>query len=352
MSDLKHEIVYDLLKEKISEMEPGGKLPSLRDLMKEYGVSQLTIDKAKEILVNEGLIYNVTGKGAFVLPQQPLAKQSSDLKHMILAIPDWETSFLTTVVNELRNALSEGQQLDVIKFSSNANALNMIKKANPDAFLMVPFSKEMTLADMILLNTISCPYVFLDRSFNDIAVDSVDFDSDACGEAAAKHLVELGHKKLAVLITEPNISTIKERVMGFSRYVRALNLELNIIDCKTKSGEDPKEKAHKFLGEAIQKGNFDSTGVFVVSDCSALGAFKALYDNDIKVPEQVSIVGCNGAPEGAYYLPALTTASYDYELMAKTALKILTRRINENPDSSLKESIPPQMIIRDSTRKI
>jgi DNA-binding LacI/PurR family transcriptional regulator len=90
------------------------------------------------------------------------------------------------------------------------------------------------------------------------------------------------------------------------------------------------------------------TAVFAANDAFALGVIKALDEADLRVPDDVSVVGFDDLKEAAFFRPALTTVLLDFEAIGRTAVARIVATINgeRETDTSL---IEPVFVLRDST---
>lgn len=91
--------------------------------------------------------------------------------------------------------------------------------------------------------------------------------------------------------------------------------------------------------------------IFCENDTIAIGAIKAFYDNDLKVPDDVAIVGFNNIPTAEYCIPPLTTVSIPMRQMGETAAKTLQEYIKDETLMNMKIFVPSTIIERESTRK-
>jgi DNA-binding LacI/PurR family transcriptional regulator len=94
------------------------------------------------------------------------------------------------------------------------------------------------------------------------------------------------------------------------------------------------------------------SGLIISNDYLALGAMLALNERGLRIPEDISIVGFDDAPESAYYLPPLTTIRQDYEALGMESIHYLVELINNQEASICQRVLVPQLIIRQSTRML
>ena len=96
-------------------------------------------------------------------------------------------------------------------------------------------------------------------------------------------------------------------------------------------------------------------GVFVANDQMALSVLREAHQRGIKVPDQLAVVGFDGIPESAYFYPSLTTISQDPQTLGGQAVKSLVEMIDVQRENKPVESrsilIPPELVVRESSRK-
>ena len=100
----------------------------------------------------------------------------------------------------------------------------------------------------------------------------------------------------------------------------------------------------------IKKGNLP-TAFFIATDTIATGVLKALYENKISVPNDISLIGFNDIFVSRYTLPALSTVRVHIENMSNACVGLMLERLN-NRTYTKKVIIPSQLIIRESTSSV
>jgi DNA-binding LacI/PurR family transcriptional regulator len=106
------------------------------------------------------------------------------------------------------------------------------------------------------------------------------------------------------------------------------------------------------LRQASTPAGVGITGLEVANDYLALGAILALNQQGRRIPEDVSIVGFDDAPESAYYTPPLTTVRQDYEVLGTESIHYLEPLINNQETSAHQRVLMPQLIMGQSTHGI
>jgi len=169
-------------------------------------------------------------------------------------------------------------------------------------------------------------------------------DNEQAAWKATKHLIDLGHTKIAHIT---GIVTHQDSILRLAGYRRALT-EANIpIDEELiYEGNFDGESGIAGVESLLNKGK-KFTALFACNDSSAFGARLALYRRGISVPEEVSLVGFDDQKEAAFYAPPLTTVKQPGREMgieaAKALLKLVEKSKFEFP------SLEAELIVREST---
>jgi DNA-binding LacI/PurR family transcriptional regulator len=94
------------------------------------------------------------------------------------------------------------------------------------------------------------------------------------------------------------------------------------------------------------------TAIFAGNDLMALGAMRALREEGLRIPEDVSIVGFDDIDEAAYFDPPLTTVRQDFDILGRESVEYLVSLI-EDPDMSVHQRVfHPELVVRKSCRRL
>ncbi|MDG6882388.1 Mgl repressor and galactose ultrainduction factor [Phocoenobacter uteri] len=147
----------------------------------------------------------------------------------------------------------------------------------------------------------------------------VNLDNQRGTFLATETLISLGHKKIGYIGSNHNISDEEERRNGYLDALKTYQLnKLNSAIVHTSPDFDGGEKA---MIELLSY-HSDLTAVVTYNDNIAAGALSVLNENNIKVPEQFSVIGFDDMPIARYLIPKLTTIRYPIDLMASYAAKL------------------------------
>jgi LacI family transcriptional regulator len=174
----------------------------------------------------------------------------------------------------------------------------------------------------------------------------VGADDFAGGMMATRHLVSLGHRRIAHLAGSPGVSTAVQRRRGYLAALQEAGLALE-PDLVVESGylEDTGRRAMERLLELPAR----PTAVFAVNDMAAMGAHAAILERGLRIPEDVAIVGYNDVPLASRLAPALTTLRVPVREFGRISAQMLIDQINADRALSRRVVLQPELVIRGST---
>jgi DNA-binding LacI/PurR family transcriptional regulator len=204
------------------------------------------------------------------------------------------------------------------------------------------------------------PFVALDFPIAEPDVPGLWVDDAAGARLAASHLAGLGHRDFAVLALPPAEAAVGpvpvERLLG-SVYSGPRDRIRGYFEVLAKAGVDTKqvpifetdndETTTASGMEYLFADGRRPTAILAMSDRMALAAIDWLAKRGIRVPDEVSITGFDGVPEGARSIPPLTTIAQPMLEMGRRA----ARMILDPKQEKTREVIPLQLLVRGSTAR-
>ena len=205
------------------------------------------------------------------------------------------------------------------------------------------------LIDTVLEHSWKLPVVCVAGHRKIEGVTNVVLDQRRAAELALRHLVQLGHRKIAFMRGGSHSSDADDRWDCLMTVARELGLdvppELTVqLKLRVSTPELGYEPAAQLLA---QGGAF--TAMVCYNDESAIGAIRALVDHGLRVPQDVSVVGFDDIQSAAFHNPSLTTIHQPLNQMGVVAARILLQRIRGQ--ASFPHSVPilPELVVREST---
>lgn len=189
----------------------------------------------------------------------------------------------------------------------------------------------------------------LRRVYECDGLDYVIVDNEEGGYLAAEHLIRLGHKAIAVIKGPSNTSTGVERFHGALNAIR--DYGLSIRDDLLGQGDFFKKSGY-LLAQNMLKGRKDNrlSAIYACNDDMALGAFEAILDMGLRIPEDVALVGFNNVEVTALRGVEITSVSQRKHEMGRLAAKRLIDKIEKKRGfrKPLQTVLEPELIIRKS----
>lgn len=197
------------------------------------------------------------------------------------------------------------------------------------------------------LRQIECPYVRIAAVSLDSPENMVETHDYVGAAEAARHIAELGHRRIAHIRGLDTFLSAKERLRGFR--VGLAEHSLAVEEQYLLRGGYTFESGLR-CGEELLALPKPPTAIFAGNDEMAVGAYQAVRRAGLRVPDDVSIVGFDDAPIATRIWPALTTVRLPIRHMGRTAVQLLVSnhdRVAMEPPVAT--SVMPSLIVRGST---
>ena len=237
-----------------------------------------------------------------------------------------------------------GYELQIIIVDEDKSPLPRLRGQGIDGAIMM--FGGLTETDKRQLTDGSLPIVFMDQEAACKNVSSVIYESFQHGRMAAEYLLGLGHRDMMHIFGVQNNYDSIQRLNGFETVLRERGVPLrkeNIL-----SGRFERSAAYRSMHRYLQEGHKLPDAVFAANDLSALGCMEALKEYGIRVPEDISVIGCDDNILAAYVTPSLTTIRTHMEELGVEAARELFRLIAGSEGRIIR--LPGDIIVRHSCR--
>lgn len=328
---------------------------TIKDVASKAGVSVTTVSHVinKTRFVSEELVQRVLS-AMEELNYQPntLARslRMGETKTIGLIIPDNSNPFFAEVSRTVEDI---GFERAYSVFLCNSDGLvekeaayiHMLITKQVDGVVFIPASDSQS--HLLSLSARGIPVVVVDRDMPDLNADVVLVDNEQGGYDATRYLIELGHKKIACITGPSQLAPSAARANGYRRALQESGLPVRseyIVpgDFRARGGETAMDSILK-LPEA-------PTAVFSCNDLMAIGALRTLRKHNIKVPQQISIIGFDDIDIASEIVPALTTVAQPAVDLATCAADLLIARLQKSQASVefKRQVLNARLVIRDS----
>jgi LacI family transcriptional regulator len=197
-----------------------------------------------------------------------------------------------------------------------------------------------------ILEAAGLPVVVMDRVPLTYAGPSVSLDNVLAGQLAARHLLSLGHTRLAHIAGPASMHISEERLLGFRSALEDERLPGPVL-VERASGWQV-ECGYAAMQRLLHRAA-DFTAVLAAGDLLAIGAGRALREAGKQIPEDVSIIGIDDIDLAAFTHPPLTTISQGLAEMATRAARMLLDLLAGQEPEERRVKIVPQLVVRNST---
>ncbi len=255
-------------------------------------------------------------------------------------------SLIANGIRKQAKELGYGISLSVVAEHSLAKitaAIRELKAQRVECVIMnIPLSKEE--AEMLVAEYSDIHFVFIDVPPNS-QVNAVYAANYEGAQQAAELMLSLQRKRL-LFITGPHDSSASEqRVQGWMDVLSGHD-DIEIIgQCEG----DWQAGSGYFCTREVLDNHQHFDGVLVGNDQMALGVLRALNEAELKIPQQVSVIGFDDTSDSAYFSPPLTTIRQDFLLIGERSVLMVLNMAEQPAIRQQQESIVTQLVTRKST---
>ncbi len=198
------------------------------------------------------------------------------------------------------------------------------------------------------------PIICFDRVPAGFRGDAASVDNVAGGYRATRHLIDLGHRRIAVLAGNTNLSTHAGRLEGFRTAMQETRIPVPSEYCRV--GAMQVETGHEF-GFALLRLPEPPTAVFCSNNKILLGFVRALREAGVACPQEISVVGFDDLEWTQSSQPALTTVAQPGRELGRQAMQLLLSRIEAGAEEQRTTEyrrvvLQPEFRLRESTARV
>lgn len=282
-----------------------------------------------------------------------LRKGKSNLVGVLL--PKANSNFFSSIIEKIEDLLNK-EGYNVIISQSNESYKKECR--NIDALLhtqvdgiIASMANETTKLDYYeKVKKKGVPLILFDRGENDLNVDYVGIDDYFSSHMVIEHLVNQGCKRIAHIAGFNHTRIYKNRIRGYRDALKKFNLP---IENQLMVESNLSKEEGKLITQNLLKLKNRPDAIYAAGDYAALGAMEALKENNIKIPDEIALVGFGNEPFTSLVAPTITSIDQNSEKIGQIAAETFLKRI-ENPTEKItlnKMILKPQLIVRDSSKK-
>ncbi|MBR8658029.1 MULTISPECIES: LacI family DNA-binding transcriptional regulator [Bacillales] len=330
---------------------------TIYDVAKKAGVSISTVSR---VINNTGRISAKTKKRVLDVIEQ-LGYQPSVVASALtgkrtrtigLIIPDVANPFFAELARRVEDRGRElGFNLLMCNTDNNPDTedmyLSLLRQKSVDGIIIGTNARNHRVLRELLEENL--PVALIAQDIPELMIDVVAVDDYLGGYQAAQHLVSLGHKRIAILVGNMNRTSDKYRLEAFRQALEDHGLELteDLVIRTDYSREDGKRAARELLTSPKRP-----TAIFACFDFLAIGVYQAAKELGLRIPDDVSVVGFDNTILASIVDPPLTTIAQPIDEMGRQVMDLLVREIEGDKKTKQRVILPPELIIRQSTKPI
>ncbi|HVJ21931.1 MAG TPA: LacI family DNA-binding transcriptional regulator, partial [Polyangiaceae bacterium] len=214
-----------------------------------------------------------------------------------------------------------------------------------DGILIAP-TGDRSKQNLSLLARRKVPFVLIDRSVSGMKCDLVQSDGVEGARKLVSHLISLGHKRIAVIIEQDDVSTARERMSGYRDALSAAKLKMapELVVRTTADRVGGYGAMQQIL--ALRP---PPTAVFAVNNMTALGAMQALRERGLAVPKDLALVCFDDVEHLAVLSPFMTVVNQPTEMFGALSAQLLLERLaSQDAGPRRRIVLPSDLIVRES----
>lgn len=196
-----------------------------------------------------------------------------------------------------------------------------------------------------LVDSETSPMILVNRLVPELADQCVCLDNEAGGYLAARHLIDLGHRRIACITGPLYKSDARDRLAGYRRALEGAGLD---YDDRLVVQGDFLEPGGEVALDRLLRRDEPFTGLVVGNDLMAIGVINSLKERGLRIPEDCSLVGYDDVLMAGYLDPALTTVRVPVAEFG-TAAGRLALKLGEGIDGEVRNRFQPELVERATT---
>ncbi|MFC4256806.1 LacI family DNA-binding transcriptional regulator [Croceibacterium xixiisoli] len=307
------------------------KRPTLKDLAREAGVS---LASASYAVNGTGSVGEQTRAHILEVAQRIGYRQNLAARvmktgrsgNLALVLPDLTNPFFPTLAQALfRSARARGYGMFLIDTEGNEelehSALSRVSDIGVDGLVWFPIRDKDTSQGVLK----HMPAVVLDRTVPGFAAVGVDYHD--AGRLAARHLLDMGHRRIGIISGPGDVASMRDRCDGAQALIAAEGeLAFRVENAFSVDLEPP-------VIDALL--HSDATAIFAAADVIAIGVLRHAQARGLQIPRDLSVLGFDDIPLADQQIPPLSTIELPVETIATTAVEALLAQLEADGPKTL-----------------
>lgn len=314
----------------------------LHDNSQKYKISEETQAKVKKVAKDFGYRVNALARGLRLQKTFEIG----------IIVPDISNPFFSEVIKSLAGELRK-KGYNFIVYDSDEDiaieraAIKSLLEKRVDGLIVASVGQDFSHIQKI--RDAEIPIVMVDRCFDDLDVDSVSVDNMNGALLAVNHLIKEGHTRIAFIQGLPGTYANEKRLLGYKTALQDAGIS---IDEHLIVGDDFRSLNGYLETKLLLNISNPPTAIFTAGDLIALGTLEACKENNVMIPNDLSLVTFDDPVFASYLSPALSAVEQPIAKMAEMAAALLYRRMRNPLDERRKVLLEPKLNIRNSVTRL
>lgn len=222
--------------------------------------------------------------------------------------------------------------------------VDVLDKKQVDGIIFVATGEQ--VASLNFLRSRAMPVVVVNRDLANIEVDLIFTDNHQGGYLATRHLLDLGHRRIACIAGPSDLTLGADRVDGYRRALEEAGLAYDAT--LVHAGDYQPASGFRVTRELLARRS-PPTALFACNDLMAIGALRAVDEVGCRVPADLSVIGFDDIDLARFTNPPLTTIAQDKTEIGLQAVRRLVERISAKNGAFHRLILPTSLVLRAST---
>lgn len=231
-------------------------------------------------------------------------------------------------------------------YEKESRYINVLKEHCVDGIIFTSNASS-NHQQAIDLKNIGIPVVIIDRMLDDSSINGIFSDNIHGGFLATKHLLDLNHKKIGCITGPLSSRSAIDRHVGYKKALKEAGIDY--IPDYVVEGDYKIDGGYNAAMCLLSR---EVRAIFVSNDLMAYGVYRAAKEKNLRIPEDLSIVGFDDVLQSQLLVPSLTTIAQPTYEMGKAATKMLIKIIEGKRLNKKAVEYAPKLVVRESTAKL
>ena len=337
------------------------KKTTIKDIANVLNISAAAVSKA---LHNDSRISEKTKKAVRQVaknlnyePNHLASALRSGKSHLVgVIVPKTNSNFFSSVIQNIEEVLNkEGYRIIITQsnesYKKECDCIDALLYTQVDGIIASMANETVQLEHYEKVKSKGIPLILFDRGENDLNVDYIGIDDYNSSHVIVEHLLKQGCKRIAHIAGYKHTRIYNNRIRGYEDALQKHKLPLD-KELLLESGltiEDGRKYMEKLL---LLKKRPDA--VYAASDNAALGAMQVLNENNIKIPQDIALIGFGNEPFTNMVTPKISSMNQHSGKIGRLAANTFldyTRKEESISQTLKKQILEASLIVRDSSKK-